>query len=159
MLALASLLNIDRLLKQTLLNTIVSSKLTFSLSSLVSLGFFIHSIEIQSHCMHECVYVWCLCMNCRALLLVNPIPQVPPFFVASIASICWWVVARWEAYHHQRQPGRDVNHILTNTSTFKTPTYLIHPTTFLLVPACRPLATNLADGCQIRHTAKNLIRM
>ena len=62
MLALASLLNIDRLLKQTLLNTIVSSKLTFSLSSLVSLGFFIHSIETQSHCvcMNVCMFGVCV---------------------------------------------------------------------------------------------------
>ena len=107
------------------------------LSSLVPLGSFIKVLKVYIYCTYTvylhtyvCICKWC--MNGRVQLLANPIPQVPPFFVASIASIWWlWVVARWDAY---RQPGRDVNHILSNTSPFQIPahlliTYLIHPTT------------------------------
>ena len=81
-------------------------------------------------------------LNCEVQSLVNPIPQVPPFF-ASIWRL--WVVARWEAY---RQPGGDVNHILANTSLLQIPDYL--PTAYLIHPIFLYLPTNLVARCQIR---------
>ena len=135
------------------------------LSSLVPLGSFIKVLKVYIYCTYTvylhtqvCICKWC--MNGRVQLLANPIPPVPPFYVASNASIWWlWVAARWDAYRQPgrdvnhifantsstwdayRQPGRDENHILANTSPFQIPaylliTYLIHPTTLAHLLVC-----------------------